>query len=353
MLVRLAPRHRRGVVLAMVLILALIFSSAIITFIRQSMVDTLITRNRDARAQAEALARGGVRIAMALVLDDLLLEADPENQHLVGATLDDRWAQLETAPIPTEDGGLLVVQIRDSGARLNLNALVDHGEAAEDLDQTESEEYLVALLEKVIDEMPVAAAEKFYEPRELARNLIDYIDPNKIRTGGRGGEDDYYQAQDPPYRAANRPLLSVGELHLVEGFDAQLVTALEPYVTVYPLAGTQGINVNTAPGHALTALFAGTTGDRRLISSDAAKRILQLREQGTILCDQTETDSTRCALLGEAIDGSLYPPVALPTKATTFEVIAEATVGDVTRRLEVVIDRSNPSTPRLLSWRYR
>jgi type II secretory pathway component PulK len=67
----LAPQARnRGVVLAMVLILALLLSAAVVSFIRRAVIDTVITRNHDAAAQAEALARGGVRLATALVVQD-------------------------------------------------------------------------------------------------------------------------------------------------------------------------------------------------------------------------------------------------------------------------------------------
>ena len=74
------PDRKAGIVLAMVLILALLLSTAIITFTRRAIVDKMIATNRNATAQAEALARGGVQLAMALVLEDVLLDAesDPE-----------------------------------------------------------------------------------------------------------------------------------------------------------------------------------------------------------------------------------------------------------------------------------
>ena len=94
--------------------------------------------------------------------------------------------------------------------------------------------YLRFLLKKWIDELPIAPGERaLYDPQELAGNLLDWMDGNEVRAQG-GFEDDFYQAQDPPYQAANGPLLSVEELRLVEGFDGTLVDHLRNYVTVFP-----------------------------------------------------------------------------------------------------------------------
>ena len=127
--------------------------------------------------------------------------------------------------------------------------------------------FLSAFLDKVIEEMPVRDEEKNYDAAELARNLIDYIDADDVERGG-DPEDDYYQLQNPPYRAANRPLLSIDELGLVEGFDRPLVEAIRPYVTVYPYTGG-GINPNTAPSYVLAALYPRSRpGDKRLADED-------------------------------------------------------------------------------------
>lgn len=347
------PDRETGIVLAMVLVLALLLSTAIITFTRRAVVDKMIANNRNATAQAEALARGGIQLATALLLEDVLLDAEPDSKSIVGDTLEDGWAVVGSKEFTTEYGSTLRLTIRDTGSRLNLNALVDHTKESEDLDQSEAEEFLVTFLEKIIEEIPLPPGEKFYDPRELAQNLIDYIDPNDVRTGGRGSEDDYYQRQSPPYRSANRPLLGVEELRMVEGFDAAIVEAMTPYVTVYPLVSNQGININTAPPHVLTAMYHGSSGDRRLVSPDSAQRLLRERESGRIVCDESSAAPDQCLPLGDFLDGSLYPPVQLPARATTFEVVSEATVDDVTRRLEVVIDRTRPISPRLLRWRYR
>ncbi len=339
-------RRQQGVVLALVLVLALLLSAAVITFTRNSVVDALIARNRDNAAQAETLARGGVAIATALALEEVLARlsqnSSPTSQQPMLST-----------QVRSRQGHRLQVEIQDTGARLNLNSLVDFAQESDDLDQSEAEEFLVEFFKTIIGEVPLPPGEKFYDPRTLAENMIDYIDPNEMRTGGRGGEDDYYQRQDPPYRAANRPLLSVEELAMIEGFDKPLVDALTPYVTVYPLVGAQGINVNTAPPHVLKAVYHGTSGDRRLASTDTIQRILKERQEDRILCDRTEVDPDRCTALADVLDGSLYPKVNLPSTETVFRVRSKATVGEIERSLETVLDVTTPSQPRLLFWRFR
>jgi general secretion pathway protein K len=233
-------------VLLIVLFFALLLTASITTFLKRSTVDAILSRNRDTMARTEALARGGVELAKGLLVDDSLGDTSDPTAPRLDSHLDS-WAQVANAEIEAAGGARLRLRIEDAGSRLNLNALFQFGENALLPDRTEP--FLHAFLEKMIEELPVYEQE-FYDPRELAENLIDYVDPDEARMDG-GLEDDYYQRQAPPYHAANGRLLSVDELGLVEGFDAALVEVIRPYVTVHPLAGGGGVNPNTAPPHIL------------------------------------------------------------------------------------------------------
>jgi type II secretory pathway component PulK len=338
------------------------------------MVDVVVIHNRNRTAQAEALARGGIRLATTVLIEDLLRDASSDGDAPIDAggdedeegtegprsvdTLADPWARLHEQEILTEDGGQLRIRIEDAGARLNLNALVGHGGVAgvgdEDEVDPDAEEYLVEFFTKVIEEMDIPPAEKVWNARELAENLIDYLDDDGVRVRG-GPEDEYYARQDPPYTAANRPLLSVDELRLVEGFDETLVEGIRPYVTVYPWllgAEPEGVNINTAPPWVLAAVQHGASGSRRLLDEDRIRQILQLREQGRFLCDDTAIDPDRCETPANVnVEGGFYPPTSLPASASIFLVTATARVANVRRTASAVIDRSNPQQPRLLSYR--
>jgi len=351
------PSRERGVVLLVVLFYALLLASAVATFVTRSTVDAAVSRNREDAARAEALARGGVELAKALLLEDRLQEASGAALPIDAGT--DVWAR--GLDLSLEDGSELHVRIADTGARLNLNALFAKDDAGELVARKETEPYLVALLQKAIAEIPDAPGLKEkYDPAELADNLIDFVDSDSVRVKG-GSEDDYYSRLDPPIasgRDKDRPLLSVEDLRLVEGFDANLVAALEPYVTVYPFApgGCDratvgcGINLNTAPPHVLSLLYYNDGVELRLAPEDLVRRILQIRGEGGAVCQAAQQD-TGCTPIGDLVPNVIFPP---PTfSATLFVVTAEARVHGVRRTIEAVADRSKGTQVRLLSWQVR
>jgi len=377
-------RRERGVVLVLVLFYVLLLAATIATLQRRVAIDAGIAVNRDRAAAAEALARGGVRLAEALLLEDLRLEG---GEGAVDSRWD-VWARAGLAPLFVDEDGeqSLIVEIEDSGARLNLNALAGAGgigrgdappEALDNVDDPDAPPppdtgrrrqrqrprsrlggdangvetrrlYLTGFLTRVIDGMPGRPEEKRYVPEELAANLLDWVDADDVRQGG-GSEDDVYQRMDPPYRAANRPLLSLDELRLVEGFDGALVEALRPYVTVYPIAGTGGVNLNTAPSWVLAQLTRGSdVSGMRPVEEEDVRRVLDAREEGLVCSGSTE--GAACTTVRELFDGENITPPMLD-RSNVFVVRAIARVVDVERRIEAVLDRSNPGAPLRLSWR--
>ena len=410
-------KRRRGVVLPMVLVLALVLTAAVTTFVNRAVIDTMIVRNRDNVAVAEALARSGVHIARAVLHEQLRRKIDVAYQRgdeteTFGNTEHDLSHRIADYELVTPEGASLHVSIFDNRARLNVNSLVKYSSAEkahgiDDLDRAnmldtlgadiaglilqnlddvegdsteddedpgrakspetkarepgkdegkpipDAEQFLVDFLDRVIENMEGAADEKEYFTRDLAENLLDYMDHDRVRIGG-GDEDVYYLSQDPPYLPANKPLLSVKELGLVEGFDHNLVRTLEPYLTVYPLFAGEGVNINTAPGHVLGSIYQGEGGNRRLLTEDDVIEILDARERGAYFCDSTATDPDRCLTLAEAdLDGDIYPPTTLPAKSWVYTVISQVIYGDIERTVEAVINmtETGKAAPFLLDWR--
>jgi general secretion pathway protein K len=343
------------VLIAVIFFIALLVSG-VATFLRRATLDGMIARNRDLSARSEALARGGVQLATALLLQDRLDEAE-------GIALESRsdlWAKLAEVEIEVADGGRLRLRIEDAGSRLNLNALFD----SEGKEHEDAEPFLTAFLDKVIGEVQAGDTAQTYDSAELARSLLDYIDENDFEEKGGGQEDDYYQLQSPPYRAANRPLLSIDELGLVEGFDSALVDAIRPYATVHPyhphggdpdsLYGI-GINPNTAPSHVLAILFHGMAPDRRLANDEDVRWILRMRDEDKVFCPQSEGyGELDCEFLSDETGAGLAGIYPQPKyTANVFQVSAEASYGDVRRTIEAVIDRGQATSPLILSWRVR
>ncbi len=330
--------------LALVLIIGLLMSTAVIAFARRATIDSHIAHNRDDAARADALARGGIQIAIFLIRSDEAAgeDAPPGDSHLSS------WARAKDYQIEPQDGGRLRLDILDSGARLNLNAVLGARDATDAVGD-ETIEFLVDFLDKVIDELPVPPGERTWDPRELAHSLIDYVDENEEQVRG-GNEDDWYQSQNPPSSPANEPLRSIDELERVEGFDPVLVDGIRPYVTVHPRAGGSGINLNTAPPHVLAAVYHGSQGSRRLASEDTVRRILRARQDGKILC-QEGGSGDRCILASEIVEGSIFPAAAPGSGSQVFTVVTEATVGDISRSIEAVLDLGAGGQPIILSWR--
>jgi Type II secretion system (T2SS), protein K len=391
---RTASVDERGIVLAIVLVLIFALITAVYAFQRRSILDTTIAQNRLAAAEADALARGGIRIAEAIVyLAGLKSGAEAPGGDLAAAAAaalgqvadaapalpasalqsDDLWQQIGNYPLEFARGRTLRITIEDEGALLNLNALVPPAPPADDEDALgnppvgdqaeedagqsldDAEQYLIEVLKYVIEGMSGTREEKAYDEIAIARNLIDWMDADSTARDGRD-EDAYYRDQDPPYRARNGPFLSVDEIGLVEGVDGRLLAALRDSVTVHPVGSQAGINLNRAPTWVLGLVYAGVDGDRRLIGEKAVRALAALRQQGKLVCGDGGGDPNRCVPLNEVADGalaegSIYPPVELPARAEVFRVVAEAQVDALVRRSEAIIDTRSADGPLLLSWR--
>lgn len=378
--------------LAIVLVLVFALTAAVAAFQRRSMIDTTVAQNRLAAAEADALARGGIRIAEAVVylskLKEAASEQDPSAGGLPGlpgnpasglpsAALpgEDLWQQIGSYPLEFPRERTLRITIEDEGARLNLNALVPppadpEGEAAgdpeggavgaqpeEDAGESldDAEQYLTQVLEYVVAGMEGSRDEKNYDEVAIARNLIDWMDGDSTARDGRD-EDAYYQEQTPPYRARNGPFLSFDEIGLVEGVDGKLLEAMRLSLTVHPIGGQSGINLNRAEPWVLSLVYTGVDGDRRLLPEKAVREITQLRAKGKILCGGEGGSAKNCVPVAEVAngalaEGSVFPPIELPARATVFRVVSEARVDSLVRRMEAIVDTRSSEGPLLLSWR--
>jgi general secretion pathway protein K len=230
-------RGERGVaiVLAMgVVALAAIAAAAILlsqsTWSRQAE----LTANH---VQAQAVLQAGADWARALLSDD----RRSSNVDYLG----EPWA-LKLPPMQVENGELQG-RIEDEQGHFNLNNIVADGKI--NLAQLAHFRRLLAILGL---------------PDELADTLADWVDADSEPQPRAGAEDAYYLALDPPYLAANRPLVDVAELALVRGFDANVRARLRPYVSALPRFTT--VNVNTAPAEVLAAVIDGLSlGEAQLM----------------------------------------------------------------------------------------
>lgn len=143
-------------------------------------------------------------------------------------SLRDPWAQ-ELVPPFSLTGYKTETRIEDWQGRLNLNNLL----AAND----ELRQFSRSVLRRLLDGLDL-------DPELAARIVAPEIKANTPDTGASGG--------GAAFLPGVRPLVSVTQLRLAPGVDADTYDRLRPYVAVLPLPSQ--LNVNTAPPRLLAAL---------------------------------------------------------------------------------------------------
>jgi general secretion pathway protein K len=219
-------RRQRGVALVTALLVVSLATMAAVSMATRQHVDVRRTGNLLHGEQAYAYALAAESWALVIMDRD---KEDTENDML-----EEDWATA-LPPISVE-GGFVNGVIRDLQGRFNVNNLV--GE----------------------DGKPSIADRDYW------------IDPDIDASYPDGAEDDSYLLNDPPYRAANRPLSDASELGLVKGFTAEARAALGPHITVLPVRTS--INVNTASAEVLRAF------NENLTDADVESLISDRGEEG-------------------------------------------------------------------------
>ena len=152
----------------------------------------------------------------AIGLEDwarLYLKEDSEESEV--DSLDEYWATgIPGLPI---EGGYLTGYVEDEQARFNLNTLI-------------GSEIALNRFVRLCDNLKV---DDTFIPA-----LMDWIDEDFDIRFPDGMEDNY-----EGYRVANREMVDISELLLVQNVTPEIYETLKPYITALP--GTTTLNVNT------------------------------------------------------------------------------------------------------------
>lgn len=294
--------QQRGVALITALLITAIVAVLAVGMASRQQLDIRRTGNIFDSGQTYLYALGVENWARGLLAKDMVKNAQADN-------LNEDWATA-LAPIEVE-GGKVAGQIEDLQGRFNLNNLVgpDDQPSAED----------VKIFQRLLSSLKL-------EP-ELAQPLVDWIDKNVELTIPSGAEDAEYLKRTPPYRAANRPLVSVTELLLVKGYTPQVYQALAPFVTALPtLPESTKINVNTAPAPVLAALADG-------VSASDANALLNARK----VKPYANVDEFRAH---PALAGRALPVDKLAVSSRYFLVVSSSQAGRGQVQLYSVVQRS-------------
>jgi general secretion pathway protein K len=223
-------KRQHGVaIIIVILIVAMATMLAVYVAQQQSLWQRQVEAEFD-RAQARRLNIAGIDWARAVLAEDARSNAIDHESEI--------WAlRLPAMPV---DGGEVIGVIEDRQGLFNLNNLVSNGS---------SRPASVAQFQRLLATLGL--------PVELALNLADWMDNDSETQMSGGAEDSYYLSLPTPYRCANRPLIELGELTYVKGFDVRTIERLKPYVSGLP--GTTAINVNFAPAEVLAAVMENLT----------------------------------------------------------------------------------------------
>ena len=218
--------HSRGAALVIALTIVAVAITIAVPFSAKERVAVARLGTLIDQEQARAAARGVEQWVSSILEEDA--EAG-EVDHL-----GERWA----IPVPVIPAGRASLSgvVEDLRGRLNLNALVRKNGT---VDETHA-----ARMRRLFDGLSVNP--------DLVDAIIDWIDADDVERLPHGIESSFYVAQEPPYRAANKPLAHISELLRIKGISASDYDLLERHVSVLDHDST--VNVNTASSHVLMSL---------------------------------------------------------------------------------------------------
>ncbi len=225
---RAFARRQGGAAVLLAMLVVAIAALAASSFMFRSQVEWRRLENLTRADQAHAVLRAAEQWGASVLLEDSL--------HSSVDHLGEVWAT-QLPPVESE-GYQISGGMEDEQGRFNLNNLVSNGQ----VDQAQ-----LAILVRLLQTLHL--------PDSLAVTAADWMDPDDVPLNANGAESAYYETLSTPYRAANRPLVSVNELLRVKGFDRDILSVLRPYVTALPTHTP--INVNTASPEVLAALVPG------------------------------------------------------------------------------------------------
>lgn len=240
-------RDQRGIALLLVIWLLVILAALAADMAMGARGDIGAVRNFKEGRETYYLARAGLQMGFAELLEDFDYVYAKDGQDILGRAGDD-LKEPEFAPRQVKlGGGVAGYVITDENAKLNLNALAR--------DEAGLRRLFATLFPDGIEGADTAID-----------SIIDWADADEYHRAN-GAESDYYQTLNPPYKAKNGDFDTVAELRRVKGITPQIYAALEKVLTVY--AGG-ALNPNTASPDAL--LVSGMAQDKVDAIMDAREK---------------------------------------------------------------------------------
>lgn len=284
--------NQKGSALIITLLLITILTGLVVDFVYEVYIDTTTLSNWGNAQRASLIAKSGQTIITEFI-DLVKSETYTYTREMELPLMQDFGPNVN-----------LTVKMEDENSKFNINSIIyenglTHQEA-------------LSSLKKLCEYLNINPS--------LALSIADWIDP-----------DSEPRLSDSEDTAKNDFLWSVDELILIEGIDEETFTKIGPYVTVY---GNSLININTAELPVLMSL-------RDDMTEDLARRIIDYRETTPFEDSSHIVRVSGLESIGQQMLGGIT------VKAASFRVTTKATVNEITRIVESVID----SSARIHFWR--
>jgi general secretion pathway protein K len=274
-----------GSALIITLLLVTILVSLVVNFVYEVQIDMSTLSNWSYAQKASFIAKSGQNLSKQYI-SELGSEAYTY----------ERKTELPVEKYFAPNVNLTII-IEDENSKFNVNSII--------FERGTTNEKNLESLKKIIEYLNI-------NPNQ-ALIIADWIDP-----------DSEPRVSDAENSSKNDFLWSTDELKLIEGIDKETFHKLRPYITVF---GNNQVNINTAEVPVLVSLGPDMT-------EELANRIIDYRENSPF---ENKNHIVRVTGL-EAAGIKMLDRITV--KAADFRIISQATVSEITRVIESVVDSS-------------
>lgn len=289
---RIKQSDSAGSALIITLLLVTILVSLVVNFVYEVQIDMSTLSNWSYAQKASLIAKSGQNLSAQYITD--ISGEEYTYEQKTELPLKKHFASNVN----------LTITIEDENSKFNVNSIINEN-------GTTNEKNLESL-KKLVEYLNI-------NPNQ-ALIIADWIDPDSEPRGF-----------DSENSSKNDFLWSTDELKLIEGIDKETFHILRPYITVF---GNNQVNINTAEVPVLLSLGPDMT-------EELANRIVDYRQNSPF---ENANHIVRVTGL-EAAGIKMLDRITV--KASDFRIISQATVGEITRVIESVVD----SSMKIYFWR--
>lgn len=277
--------NKKGSALVITLLIVTVLISLTVEFAYEVYIGTTALSNWSNAQKASLIAKSGQTLSSKFV-EDIRQQSYTYFSEI-------------TVPVVRDFGtdNLLIIKIEDENSKFNINSIIYPNGL--------TNEEAFSSLKKLLEYLNINPS--------LAMTIADWIDP-----------DHEPRLRDSEYNAKNSDLWSMDELRLIEGIDKKIFETISSFITVY---GNGNININSAKLPVLVSLHNDMT-------ETLAKRIIDYRESSPFEATAHVQRVSGMEKIGQRLLGRIT------VKSSNFRVISKATVNEITRIVESVMDIS-------------